>query len=292
MDHPRWAARVAAMTAAPTHAGIGRALREWRNRRRMSQLDLAGDAGISTRHLSFVETGRSHPGREPLLRIMRELDVPYREQNRLLLAAGHAPAFPEAPLEGAELAPVRDALDRILEGHEPNPGVAIDRHWNLVKANRTMELLTARYSEIAPDLLEPPVNILRAGLHPRGMAPVLSNLGRWKAHFLERLERQVAVSGDAELAQLLEEVSGYPVPEDDAAEPAGNGPLGVLKVTTPGGGPELSFFGMFAIFDTPFEITTSELALELMFPANARTAELLQALASGASPSDRGRDGR
>jgi transcriptional regulator with XRE-family HTH domain len=267
------------MAAAPTHAGVGRALRDWRSRRRMSQLELALEAGISTRHLSFVETGRSHPGRELLLRILHELEVPYREQNHLLLAAGHAPAFPETPLEGPELAPVREALDRILEGHEPNPAVAIDRHWNLVRANRPMEVLTAQYAEIDPVLLEPPVNILRVGLHPKGLAPALANLARWKDHFLGRLERQVAVSGDAELAKLLEEVAGYPVPEEDPSDSAKHGHLGVLKVRGPGGG-ELSFFGMFAIFDTPFEVTTSELALELIFPADAQTAETLRTLAS------------
>jgi transcriptional regulator with XRE-family HTH domain len=267
--------------ATETQAGIGAVLREWRNRRRMSQLELALEAGISTRHLSFVETGRSQPGRDLLLSILSELNVPYREQNRLLLAAGHAPAYPEAPLEGPELEPVREALDLILTGHEPNPAVAMDRHWNLVKSNRAMEALIAEYGGIDESLLEPPVNILRAGLHPQGLAPSLVNLGRWKQHFLERLERQVAVSGDAELAELLEEVRSYPVPGDeDRADPAGYGPLGVLKVRAPDGR-ELSFFGMFAIFDTPFEVTASELALELMFPADAATAEALAALASG-----------
>jgi transcriptional regulator with XRE-family HTH domain len=279
--------------ATETHVGIGAILREWRNRRRMSQLELALEAGISTRHLSFVETGRSQPGRDLLLSILGELDVPYREQNRLLLAAGHAPAYPEAPLEGAALEPVRRALDLVLSGHEPNPAVAMDRHWNLVKANRPMEALVAAYGGIDESLLEPPVNILRAGLHPQGLAPTLVNLGRWKQHFLERLERQVAVSGDGELAKLLEEVRAYPVADDEQpVDPAaGYGPLGVLKVRTPDGR-ELSFFGMFAIFDTPFEVTTSELALELMFPADAQTAESLQGLASGASPSVRGRSGR
>jgi transcriptional regulator with XRE-family HTH domain len=263
--------------ATKAQAGIGGALRDWRNRRRMSQLELALEAGISTRHLSFVETGRSQPGRDLMLSILRKLDVPYREQNRLLLAAGHAPAFPESPLDDPELAPVREALKLILKGHEPNPGVAFDRHWNLVMTNRPMDLLT-QYAAIDPTLMEPPVNILRAGLHPRGLAPHLTNLGRWKQHFLERLERQVAVSGDVELAKLLEEVRGYPVPEDEEdPDPAHHGPLGVLKVRVPDG-PELSFFGMFAIFDTPFEVTTSELALELMFPADAGTAEMLRSL--------------
>jgi transcriptional regulator with XRE-family HTH domain len=279
MDEPRPAVRVAAM-ATRAQAGIGGALRDWRNRRRMSQLELALEAGISTRHLSFVETGRSQPGRDLMLSILRELDVPYREQNRLLLAAGHAPAFPESPLDDPRLAPVREALKLILKGHEPNPGVAFDRHWNLVMTNRPMELLT-QYADIDPTLMEQP-NILRAGLHPRGLAPHLTNLGRWKQHFLERLERQVAVSGDAELAKLLEEVAGYPVPEEAPSEATEHEHLGVLKVQAPDGG-ELSFFGMFAVFDTPFEVTTSELALELMFPADAETAGALRTLASGSA---------
>jgi transcriptional regulator with XRE-family HTH domain len=284
MDWPPAAVRVAGV-AVGTHAGVGRALREWRNRRRMSQLELSLEAGISTRHLSFVETGRSQPGRELLLCILRELEVPYREQNRLLLAAGHAPAYPETPLEGPELAPIRQALDLVLRGHEPNPALAVDRHWNLVRANRPMELLTAQYEGIDPALLERPLNILRVGFHPNGLAPVLSNLRRWRGHFLARLEHQVAVSGDAELAKLLEEVSGYPVPEDDAVDDsAGYGPLGVLKVRGPDRR-DYSFFGMFATFDTPFEVTTSELAIEMMFPADAATAEMLRELvvAPGAS---------
>lgn len=267
------------MLAAP-EAGIGSSLREWRNRRRMSQLELALEAGISTRHLSFVETGRSQPGRELMLRIFGELEVPYREQNRMLLAAGYAPAYPESPLEGPELAPVRDALDQVLSEHEPNPAVAVDRHWNLIKANAAMEAMVTRYGEIDAALLEPPVNILRASLHPKGLAPVLVNLGRWKEHFLERLERQVAVSGDAALAELLEEVRSYPAPEEETGSARGEyEPLGVLKVRAPDGA-ELSFLGMFAIFDTPFEVTASELAIELMFPADTATAESMRAFAS------------
>lgn len=283
MDRPIPAVRVVAVAAEPKQAMIGRSVQEWRKRRRMSQLELSLETGISTRHLSFVETGRSQPGREMLVRVLGELEVPYREQNRLLLAAGHAPAYPESPLEGPELAPVREALDLILRGHEPNPAVAVDRHWNLIKANGALEAMIAQLGEIDPALLEPPVNILRAGLHPDGLAPALANLGRWKNHFVERLERQVAVSGDAELAELLEEVADYPVPEERSGlEPTEREPLGVLKVRAPGGG-ELSFFGMFAIFDTPFEVTASELAIELMFPADTTTAEALRTLRATSS---------
>jgi transcriptional regulator with XRE-family HTH domain len=259
------------MATVSSHAGIGPQLREWRRRRRRTQLDLALDAGVSSRHLSFVETGRSKPGREMLLRILAQLDVPFREQNQLLLAAGHAPAYPERSLEDPDLGPVRQALDLALTGHEPYPAVAFDRHWNMVAANAVMRAVT-EYVDIDPALLEPPVNVLRVGLHPRGLAPSMANLGEWRGHFLSRLERQVATTGDERLAALLEEVAGYP----GGREPSHSGGevLGPLKVHVPGGG-VLSFLGMFAIFDTPFEVTASELAIELLFPADHATAKAL-----------------
>ena len=265
--------------AMESSQAIGALLREWRERRRVTQLELALEAGVSARHLSFVETGRSKPGREMLLRVLRRLEVPFREQNRLLLTAGHAPAFPERSLEHAELQPVRDALDVILHRHEPYPAVAVDRTWNLVAANSPMYALTAAI-DIDPALLEPPINVMRVGLHPRGLAPLMVNLGDWHAHWLERLERQLAVTGDEELAALIEEIAGYPVPEperDPASGLGGSEILGPVRMYGPGGG-ELSFFGMFATFDTPFEVTTSELALELLFPADRATAELLENL--------------
>ncbi|MET0305394.1 MAG: helix-turn-helix transcriptional regulator [Solirubrobacterales bacterium] len=258
---------------------VGSLLRQWRARRRVTQLDLALDAGVSARHLSFVETGRSQPGRELLLQVLEQLEVPFREQNRLLLAAGHAPAFPERSLEDdPDLAPVRDALDVVLSGHEPYPAVAVDRAWNMVAANSAMLALTASV-EIDPALLEPPINVMRVGLHPRGLGPLFVNLGDWHAHWLRRLERQLAATGDEQLAALIDEVAGYPVPEpehDVASELVGSEMLGPVKVRAPGGG-ELSFFGMFASFDTPFEVTSSELAIELLFPADRATAEALGA---------------
>ena len=265
--------------ATATSQAIGALLREWRERRRLTQLELALDAGVSARHLSFVETGRSKPGREMLLRVLERLEVPFREQNRLLLAAGHAPAFPERSLEDPDLAPVREALEVILKGHEPYPAVAVDRAWNLVAANSPMYSL-AGVVDIDPALLERPINVMRLGLHPRGLAPLMINLGDWHAHWLERLERQLAVTGDEELAALIEEIARYPVPEperDPASGLGGSEILGPVRVHGPGGG-ELSFFGMFATFDTPFEVTTSELAIELLFPADRTTAELLENL--------------
>lgn len=267
------------MAIASSQTGVGPLLREWRKRRRRSQFELALDAGVSARHLSFVETGRSTPSPEMVLLLAEHLEVPFRERNQLLLAAGHAPAFPERSLDDPELAPVRAALDRILAAQEPNPAVVFDRAWNLVAANSVMRALT-ELVEIDPELLEPPVNILRVGLHPRGLAPQLVNLGEWRAHFLERLSRQVAVTGDHELAALLEEIAGYP--RSDDGDPTGRRQseiLGPLKVRAPDG-TELSFFGMFATFDTPFEVTTSELAMELMFPTDRKTANALEELAS------------
>jgi transcriptional regulator with XRE-family HTH domain len=279
---------------------VGRQLREWRERRRRTQLDLALDAGISARHLSFVETGRSKPGRDMLVRALRELDVPYRDQNELLLSAGHAPAFPERSLDDPELAPVREALDLVLREHEPYPAVAFDRHWDLVAANDVMWAM-ARRLDIDDALLEPPMNILRVGLHPDGMAPYLANLAEWRSHFLGRLRRQVAANGDARLAELLEEVAAYPGGgfhaggDPGAAGAAGDGGgdaghrdrdrqtheiLGPLRVSPPGDLPELSFLGMFATFDTPFEVTSSELAVELLFPADKVTADLLRTFRS------------
>jgi transcriptional regulator with XRE-family HTH domain len=264
------------MAAAGTHAEVGPLLREWRERRRLTQLDLALDAGVSARHLSFVETGRSKPGREMLLAVAQRLEVPFRERNQLLLAAGHAPAFPERPLDDPALEPVREALDRILAAHEPYPAVVFDRAWNLIAANAPMTALTEGV-EIDPLLLEPPVNVLRIGLHPRGLAPRIVNLAQWRAHFLERLAHQVAVTGDTGLRTLMEEVAAYPVPEGEvatAADAGGSGILGPVRLRFPTG--ERSFFGMFASFDTPFEVTTSELAIELLFPADRATAEALE----------------
>jgi transcriptional regulator with XRE-family HTH domain len=263
------------MVTARSHAEVGSLLREWRERRRLTQLDLGLEAGISARHLSFVETGRSKPGRAMLLKVAERLEIPFRDRNQLLLAAGHAPAFPERPLEDPALAPVRAALDRILAAHDPYPAVVFDRAWNLVSANASMSALTQGI-EIDPALLEPPINVLRIGLHPRGLGPLIVNLASWRAHFLERLARQIAVTGDDSLRSLMDEVAAYPTSGDEhAADDAGSEILGPVRLSVPGGG-EWSFFGMFAGFDTPFEVTTSELAMELLFPADQATAEALR----------------
>src|SRR3954463_14846529 len=241
------------MATASASLDVGSLLRKWRDRRRLTQMEVALDAGISARHLSFVETGRSKPGRAMLLGVTECLGIPYRERNEILLAAGYAPAYPERSLDDPSLSPVRDAFDRILAAHEPYPAVVFDRGWNLVAANAPMSALPDLV-EVDEALLEPPVNILRLGLHPRGLAPLIVNLAFWHAHFLERLARQIAITGDDDLRSLLDEVAAYPVPGDEmgAAADAGDGEiLGPVRVRAPSGG-EWSFFGMFAGFDTPF----------------------------------------
>ncbi|MDT7537856.1 MAG: hypothetical protein QOI82_1441 [Actinomycetota bacterium] len=261
------------MASMTSNADAGVLLRAWRERRHLTQLELALEAGVSARHVSFVENGRSKPGRELLMRLAEPLDIPIRERNDLLLAAGHAPAFPERALDDPALAPVRAAIDRILAAHEPYPGVAFDRMWNIVGVNAATLALTARV-DVEPALLEPPVNVMRIGLHPRGLAPLLVNLASWRGYFLQRLARQVALTADPDLRALMDEVSAYPVPND--AEATGSAEVaelpGPFRLRIPGQG-EWSFFGMFAGFDTPFEVTTSELALELLFPADLATAQ-------------------
>ena len=265
--------------------GIGARLREWRARRGLSQLELALDAGISARHLSFVETGRSKPGRDLLLRITEQLGLPFRESNELLLAAGHAPAFPEHGLHDPELAPVREALELIISGHEPYPAVVVDRGWNVVAASSAVQALA---QWVDSDLRQPPLNAMRVGLHPRGVARWVINLGDVHAYFAGRLRRQVALTGDARLAALLEEVEGYPAPEpehDPITEAAAGMILTpLMRFRNPFGGGELSFFATVATFGTAAEVTTSELSIELAFPADSATAAALRNIARSVSP--------
>ena len=266
------------MAAVGSHSQIGQLLREWRERRGSTQLDLALDAGVSARHLSFIETGRSKPGAEVILRVAEQLGIPLRERNQLMLAAGYAPAFPEHSLQDRELAAVRRALDLILTGHEPNPALVIDRGWNLVAANSPMRAMAARYD---PALLVPPVNVIRLCLHPRGLGPWIVNLGEVRHYFVGRLERQVAITGDTQLATLLEEVARYPAPDyhrdsnPDAA--AGHILTPLIRLRSPDHH-ELTFFATVATFGTAAEVTTSELSIELAFPADTATADALRNL--------------
>jgi transcriptional regulator with XRE-family HTH domain len=262
------------MTATLDRAPVGELLRDWRRRRRMSQLDLALDAGVSARHVSFVETGRSQPSREMLLRLAEQLDLPLRDRNQLLLAGGYAPVYGRRALDDPEMAPVREAIDRLLTAHEPFPAVVVDRAWNLVAANRGVALLTAG---AAPELLEPPANALRLALHPDGMAPRIANLAEWRAHLLERLARQVAVTGDEELRGLVAELEGYGPPSAAGAEahPSPGGDIFVpLRLRSPFG--ELSFFGTVATFGTAVDVNVAELAIESFFPADPATARALE----------------
>jgi transcriptional regulator with XRE-family HTH domain len=261
----------AAMTTAA--APIGLALRDWRRRRRLSQLDLALEAGVSARHLSFVETGRSKPSREMVLHLADQLEVPLRDRNALLLAAGFAPVFAEHALDDAELAPVRDALDKVLAAHEPYPAVVVDRSWELIAANRAAGLLT---DGIAPELMAPPANVLRASLHPDGLAPRIANLAEWREHLLGRLARQVALTRDPALQTLLEELRGYPA-GGDPPPPAQHDVFVPLRLLTARG--ELAFLGTIATFGTAVDVTVSELSIESFFPADAATARALRELA-------------
>jgi len=252
---------------------VGELLREWRDRRRISQLDLAISADISTRHLSFVETGRSKPSRDMVLRLGEHLDVPLRERNQLLLAAGYAPVYPEGGLADPDLAAARQAVRQLLTGHEPYPAAVVDRGWNLVDANNGISLLTR---QVAPELLAPPANVLRATLHPDGMAPHIVNLGEWRSHLLGRLRRQVALTADPVLAGLLEELRGYPcaqpVPE---VEIPGPGDI-VIPLRIRDGDTELAFFSTVATFGTPLDVTLAELVIESFYPADAHTADHLR----------------
>src|SRR3954470_11713157 len=193
-------------TTAPTRASAGQLLREWRTRRRMSQLDLASEAGVSARHLSFVETGRSRPSREMILHLADALDVPLRERNPLLMAAGYAPTYQATDFDAPEMQGVRAVIEDVLAAHEPFPAILVDRRWQLVSANRAATVLV---EGVAPELLEPPVNVLRASLHPRGLAANIVNLAQWADHIVGNLRRQIAVTGDEELRALEQELLGY-----------------------------------------------------------------------------------
>ncbi len=258
---------------APSPARAGAVLREWRRRRRLSQLDLALEAGVSARHLSFVETGRSRPSAEMVLHLAEHLDVPLRDRNQLLLAAGYAPVYGQRGLDEPEMGPVRGALEAVLRGHEPYPAVVVDRHWGMVAGNSAVALLT---DGVAPELLEPPVNVLRVSLHPDGVAPRIANLAEWRAHLLDRLGRQAVSTGDPALAALYAELSE--LPGGGQAEPFDPtaGDIAVpLRLRA--GDRELSFISTMTTFGTATDITVAELSIESFFPADAETAEAVRA---------------
>jgi transcriptional regulator with XRE-family HTH domain len=252
---------------------IGSLLRDWRERRRMSQLDLALGAGVSARHVSFIETGRSRPSAEMVVQLAEHLDVPLRDRNGLLLAAGYAPAYGQRGLDEPEMGPVREAIERLLRGHEPFPALVVDRHWGLVAANRTVPLLT---EGAAPHLLEPPANVLRLALHPDGLAGRTVNLGEWRGHLLDRLGRQAVASGDPALFALHEELAAYPGGGGGHALDLEAGEIAVpFRIRV--GDDELAFISTATTFGTAVDVTVSELSIESFFPADDATAGFLQA---------------
>jgi len=254
-------------------------LRGWRHRRRRSQLDLSLEAEVSQRHLSWLESGRAVPSREMVLRLARHLDVPLRERNALLVAAGHAPAFPRRALDEPGMRAVRAAVETVLAAHMPFPALALDRDWTLVSANAGVAPLLAGAS---PALLEPPLNVLRLVLHPEGLAPRIVNLGELRAHLLERLAHQTALTAEPAMLALLEELRGYPAPPGGrgAAEP---GAVAVpLRLAVPGEG-TLSFLTITTVFGTPVDVTLSELFIETLLPADEATGAALRRMAEPSS---------
>jgi transcriptional regulator with XRE-family HTH domain len=250
-----------------THAHAGDLLREWRQRRRLSQLDLAIAANVSSRHLSFVETGRARPSSEMILHLAEHLDVPLRDRNALL-AGGYAPAYPERTLEAPELKAVQSALERVLKAHEPYPAAVVNRWWELVEANAGIDLFIRH---VKPELLEPPVNVLRLSLHPDGMAPRIANLPEWRAHLLARLHRQAEATGDPRLFRLYSELEAYPGGEAQPPLPTDV----VVPLRYRASGTELSFLSITAVIGTPMDVTVEELAIESFYPADHQTAKAL-----------------
>jgi len=257
---------------------FGHQLREWRQRRHLSQLELAGEVDISTRHLSFVETGRSLPSRAMVLRLAERLAVPLRERNQLLVAAGYAPMYSARPLSDPQMAAARAAVECVLKGHEPYPALVVDRNWSLITANRSVGPFLAG---VDPSLLAAPANVLRMTLHPAGLSSRIENLAQWRSHVFARLEREIELTADKSLVSLLEELRGYPGGELDvegvaSAERGYAGVVVPLKLRTEGG--VLSMFSTTTVFGTAVEVTLSELVLEAFYPADEVTTQALRSM--------------
>jgi transcriptional regulator with XRE-family HTH domain len=258
-----------------TQTTVGGLIRDWRQRRRYSQLDLACLANISARHLSFMETGRAQPSRQMLLLLAEHLDIPLRQRNEMLLCAGYAPHYAEHALNDAPLHEAQSAITALLTAHEPFPAMAVDGHWNLVHANRSLSLLLA---DVAPELLTAPVNVLRLGLHPQGLAARILNFSEWRAHLLQRLQRQYEQTADPWLLALYDELVAYPTPDGIPHLPRVNHTIAVpLQLDTNEG--VLSLLSATMTFGTPLEVALSELVLEIFLPANAGSAAILRNLA-------------
>ncbi|MFE6589185.1 helix-turn-helix domain-containing protein [Streptomyces sp. NPDC057781] len=262
---------------APTAQGVGPLLRAWRERRRVSQLELALRADSSARHVSFIETGRSRPSEEMVLRLAEHLDVPVRERNALLLAAGYAPHYPETPLDDPALDALREGMERLIRGYEPYPALVVDATYQVLAANRGILMLM----DVPEHLLEPPLNAMRLTLHPEGLAPRIRNLREWRGHLLEQMERQIALHRSEPLRALYEEVAAYPVPDTaPGEEPAEPVPYFALPMQIEHEGRTLSFISSISTFNTPMDVTVAELAIETLLPADPATVKYLHTLLS------------
>ncbi|MFF7593681.1 helix-turn-helix domain-containing protein [Streptomyces mirabilis] len=269
----------------PAGKGVGPLLRGWREQRRVSQLELALRADSSARHISFIETGRSRPSEEMVLRLAEHLDVPVRERNALLLAAGYAPHYPETPLDDPSMDALRQGMERLIQGYEPYPALVVDATYTVLAANRGIAMLLEGVSE---SLLAPPLNAMRLTLHPEGLAPRIRNHREWRDHLLAQMERQIALDRSEPLRALYEEVAAYPVPEqeregkgegelDGGVEPV---PYFALPLQIEHGGRVLSFISSISTFNTPMDVTVAELAIETFLPADPATVKYLQSLVS------------
>lgn len=263
--------------AVPTDRGVGPLLRAWREQRRVSQLELALRADSSARHISFIETGRSRPSEEMVLRLAEHLDVPVRERNALLLAAGYAPHYPETPLDDPALDALRAGMEQLIQGYEPYPALVVDAMYDVQAANRGILMLL---DGIPEHLLVPPLNAMRLTLHPEGLAPRIRNLREWRGHLLAQMDRQIALRRSGRLRRLYDEVAAYPVPEEPAGtvEPAAPVPYFALPLRIEHEGRVLSFISSISTFNTPMDVTVAELAIETLLPADPATVKYLQAL--------------
>ncbi|GGV73503.1 transcriptional regulator [Streptomyces gelaticus] len=263
------------MTTVALDTGVGPLLRSWREQRRISQLELALRADSSARHISFIETGRSRPSEEMVLRLAEHLDVPVRERNALLLVAGYAPRYAQTAFDDPALDALREGMERLLQAYDPYPALVVDGTYNVVAANRG---IAALMEGVAEHLLVPPLNAMRLTLHPEGLAPRIRNLRDWRADLLGQMERQIALARSAELRELYEEVAGYPVPEDSCPGPVPSLPF-ALTLLIEHDGRVLSFVCSIATFNTPMDVTVAELAIETFLPADRATADHLRSLA-------------
>ncbi|MER5213495.1 helix-turn-helix transcriptional regulator [Streptomyces sp. NPDC002838] len=260
----------------PADKGVGPLLRAWREQRRVSQLELALRADSSARHVSFIETGRSRPSEEMVLRLAEHLDVPVRERNALLLAAGYAPRYPETPLDDPALDALREGMERLIQGYEPYPALVVDAMYNVIAVNQGIQMLL---DGIPESLLAPPLNAMRLTLHPEGLAPRIRNLREWRGHLLAQMERQIALRRSEPLRALYEEVTAYPVPgAEDDGQPAQSVPYFALPMRIEHEGRTLSFISSISTFNTPMDVTVAELAIETLLPADPATVKYLHSL--------------